>query len=236
MDISNSKRETHKRLEIVAALYGYMIPACCQGILLTGSLVYGKNTLVHKQSDIDLLCIIDQHHSHTLQHIKFFRGPYLNDHAFELFEAGSVDGLFNDYMIDGIKINIGIWRYAFLLEFCQLQATHLRLYKDALRRTDQAVFTTKKERITLSPVITQTTEGYILDYPLYVQDKLVGLPLLTNLLFCEILQDNRDIQKHLMYFKNLLKQRYTQMELCNLVSYVLEKLSASNYVSSRIFS
>jgi hypothetical protein len=62
--------------------------------------------------------IHNQYHSHALQHIDSFRGPYLNDYAFELFEAGSVDGLFNDYIIDGIKINIGIWRSAFSPATC----------------------------------------------------------------------------------------------------------------------
>ena len=86
----------------------------------------------------------------------------------------------------------------------------------------------EKERLTIAPAITQTTVGYILDYPLYVHGKLIGLPLLTNLLFSEILQDdcqnNYKIQEHLALLKNMLKQRYTPTELCNLASYVLEKL------------
>ncbi|HZT98536.1 MAG TPA: hypothetical protein VFA10_02680 [Ktedonobacteraceae bacterium] len=51
MNLQDNKTETRKRMHILAALYDYMIPSCCQAILLTGSLVYGKNVLVHQHSD-----------------------------------------------------------------------------------------------------------------------------------------------------------------------------------------
>src|SRR5689334_5258929 len=123
MEASGSRFETQKRMSIVAALPDYLDLACCQGVLLTGSLVYGRDTLVHQHSDIDLLCIVEQERSSSLKAMEFFRGPYLNDAAFALFEAGRVDALFNDYMIDGIKLNIGIWRSAFLQDFCHLRAS-----------------------------------------------------------------------------------------------------------------
>jgi hypothetical protein len=157
----------------------------------------------------------------------FFRGPYLNDAAFTLFESGRVDALFNDYMIDGVKLNIGIWRSAFLQDFCHLQATSIRFYKDALRRTSQTVYTSEQEAITLVPAIERIAEGYILTYPLYRRGKLLGLPLLTNLLFCEILHDSGKCRELLARFTAALKREYTPAELEHLAAYVLNRVAAN---------
>ena len=104
--------ETRKRNGIINELSSNFDFSICEGILLSGSMVYGQNYSIGKDSDIDLLLIIKAENVFKIKQYSFFTSVYYDNHTLELFGEKKVNCFWFDVFKEGIMLNIVVFEYA----------------------------------------------------------------------------------------------------------------------------
>src|SRR5688500_5556774 len=80
------------------------------GVILTGSMVFGRNHSVNEHSDIDIIFFTDSTKIKKLKKEPVFADIDINDDFIEAFALKKIDRFWLDYPLRGVNINIGIWR------------------------------------------------------------------------------------------------------------------------------
>ena len=221
-------KETKKREKIIKSLSTHFDTNLFEGILLTGSMAFGKNHCIRRDSDIDLMLIIRPENIRQIMEYEFFRGPYINETGIELFDAGRVDGIFNDYFVDGIMLNLGIWSSGFFERFCGLEADEIRIFKDKIRnnKLKGTRKTASGEVIDMPSKITEYKDNFIVSCKVFEGNELIHWPIFCNLLLSEVLSDKGNkIKAATDTLIGKLKDKYTIPEILELASYGLKKAS-----------
>ncbi|HCP08835.1 MAG TPA: hypothetical protein DIT25_03505 [Candidatus Moranbacteria bacterium] len=222
--------ETKKRLKILDRIIKEKIdPRIFEGILLTGSMSFGKNYSVTKDSDIDLLFVIKKENITKIIKSKFFvKSEHFAIERIELLKAGKTDGLWIDQFIDGIMINMGIVSAESFKKICGLRnkywkiSTQLREYNKRNKlKTINGNFCKDSVKITKNK-----EEWNIRKHTIKNNDDILSQPIFSNILSGEVIYDkDGQIQKESERLKKLLLKRYGYRKVLNLLGYVLKKMS-----------
>jgi predicted nucleotidyltransferase len=113
--------ETRKRNDIINKLSLYFDFSICEGICLSGSMVYGKNNSVKKDSDIDLFLVVKAENIFKIKQYPFFTSVHYDDHTLELFSKQVVNCFWFDVFVNGIMLNIVVFEYEYFKNFVILR-------------------------------------------------------------------------------------------------------------------
>jgi len=101
-----SKRETEKRLKILEVLRGKLEP-WTEALILVGSMAYGQNFSVRKESDIDLIILINPEKSKDIPNL-FSMTPQIRE-ALSLFDKKVIQHFTIIQKIEGVEVQFHFW-------------------------------------------------------------------------------------------------------------------------------
>jgi hypothetical protein len=159
------------------------------GILLTGSMVFGRYHSVHETSDIDYIFIINPDKTPQLLEDAFFKATNINHDLIKAFADRHIDRFWLDYESDGIKFNIGIWQRAFVNDFVALRAPVHRLgTRNGLVRPIEVSDVWGSDYI-YTPDVESYGDIFVKSFLLKHNGVLLESPSYCNLVACEVLYD-----------------------------------------------
>ncbi len=116
---SDARSETRKRMVIVKKITP-SIERIVEGILLGGSMGYGKNYSVTKESDIDLAVLIKKNSFDKLLSTEYFKDQ-ISFGVQKLFKKGKIGLIWVTKFIDLIKVNTYVYDCTVHKNFCLLK-------------------------------------------------------------------------------------------------------------------
>ena len=219
--------ETRKRNGIIHKLSSSFDFSICEGILLSGSMVYGKNHSVRKDSDIDLLLIIKAENIFKVKEYPFFASPHYDNHTLKLFSEGASQCFWFDVFENGIMINIGVFEYDYFKKLCDLKESMLLRTKldDTLKiRTLRLI---DGQIMQDTPTQQKNETNYIISYNLYDKGILVSRPIFSNIAMNRVLYSKTDsFPKLIECFIENLKKRFDEKSLVLFFDYALSRATA----------
>jgi hypothetical protein len=222
--------ETRKRNGIINKLPLSFDFSICEGIILSGSMVYGKNHSVRKDSDIDLLLIIKAENIFKIKQYPFFTSPHYDNHTLKLFSEKVSDCFWFDVFENGIMLNIVVFEYEYFKKLCDFKETVLLRAKldDTLD-----IIKTRKLRLSdgriIQDVPTQQKNGtnYIINYALYNKNVFISRPIFSNIVISRVLYAKTDtLSKSIECFIEKLKKRFDEKSLVIFFDYALSNAAA----------
>lgn len=219
--------ETRKRNSIIKKLSSKFDFAICEGILLSGSMVYGQNHSVKKDSDIDLLLVIKAENIFKIKQYPFFVSVHYDDHTLELFSEKKANCFWFDVFVNRIMLNIVVVEYEYFKRLCDFKETALLRAKleDTLDIIKSRTLRLENGQI-IQDAPTQEKNGtnYIIQYALYDKDSLISRPLLSNIAISRVLYSKTSIfSSSIQFFVKSLKSRFNEKSLALFFDYALSK-------------
>lgn len=224
--------ETARRERIVEELLNCLAPAAVEGVLLQGSMVYGRNFCVTADSDIDLLVVLEPERIYDVAGRGPFAGGIISEWGKRIFADGRADCAWDGFQVDGVVINPGFLSLEFFARWAKLEATSIRRDRSDLpsgmqvgenRAAEWSVDGTPVQ-YTLS--VTQHEDRYTVEKPVFCGDLLVQDMLYGSVLLSEVLVDEGGrIGGLVREFENRVRERYGARGLLNLVDYGLRRAS-----------
>jgi len=222
--------ETRKRKRIVGKLSSFFDFSICEGILLSGSIVYGKNYSIRKDSDIDLLLIIKAENIFKIKQYPFFSSVHYDNHTLELFNKKVAQIFWFDVFVDEIMLNVVICEYEYFEKICNFKEKILLRAKlgDTLDIIQSKMLRLSDGR-TIQDAPTQQEDGtnYIVRYDLYNRSALISRPIFGNIAMSEVLYSKNDtIPKLITRFIKNLKKRFDEKSLVLFFDHALSKATS----------
>jgi hypothetical protein len=100
--------ETRKRLEVVEKIKP-ILEKFCEIAILVGSVAYGKNYSVRKESDIDLILLINRRNVDEIVKCDLFERTDQIGEAISFFEEGEIDHFSIVGNVGGVKVQYHFW-------------------------------------------------------------------------------------------------------------------------------
>jgi len=107
-NLEEAKEETRKRLKIIDRIMPYL-RSISEEIILVGSMAYGQNYSVRKESDIDIIILIDREKVDEILKLDIFNSDQLKKDAIEAFKSRVSDLFTLIEEIDGIGAQFHFW-------------------------------------------------------------------------------------------------------------------------------
>lgn len=219
--------ETYKRNKIVKNLSSFFDFSVCEGVILSGSMVYGKNYSIRKDSDIDLLLIVKAENIFKIKKYPFFLSSYYDDHTLELFNKKLAQTFWFDIFVDEVMINVVVLEYEYFKEFCNFEKKHLLRAKldDTLDIIKERTLRLSDGRI-IQDSSNQQKNGtnYIVNYDLYNEGALISRPIFSNIAISRVLYSKTDIiPKLIKCFIGNLKKRFDEKGIVVFFDYIFSK-------------
>jgi hypothetical protein len=222
--------ETGKRNDIIKKLSLKFDFSICEGILLSGSMVYGKNYSVRKDSDIDLLLIIKAENIFRIKQYPFFASVHYDNHTLKLFNEKSVNCFWFDVFENGIMINVVVFEYEYFESLCNFKEIMLLRAK-----LDDTLDIIKSRTLKLSngqliqdaPTQQKNGTNYIVNYALYNEDNLISRPIFSNIAVSRVFYAKTEtIPRLIECFVGNLRNRLDEKNLVLFFDYALSKARA----------
>ena len=118
--------DTEKREAIVVDLVSLLSPVGLDGVLVTGSLVYGRKYSVTANSDVDLLVVLQPQLIHRVALCGPFGQGIISEEGRRAFSLGEVDCMWDGFAVNGVTVNPGYLSLPFLRLWSRLEATVVR--------------------------------------------------------------------------------------------------------------
>lgn len=224
--------ETAKREAIIEELVGYLASTAIEGILLTGSMVYGRNYRVTADSDIDLLVILESKCIYDVTEGGPFAGGIISRWGKQTFANLQSDCVWDGFEIDGVVINPGFLSLEFFERWTKLETdTILRDRSDLPSGTKIGENRISGLAIDKTPIqymlsITHYEDRYTVQKPIFCDDLLVDDMLYGSVLLSKSRVDKRgQIDELVGKLEATIKERYGTRGLLNLVDYGLRRAS-----------
>lgn len=219
--------ETRKRNGIINELSSNFDFSICEGILLSGSMVYGQNYSIGKDSDIDLLLIIKAENVFKIKQYSFFTSVYYDNHTLELFGEKKVNCFWFDIFKEGIMLNIVVFEYEYFKRLCDFtETTLLRAKLDDTLDIIKSRTLKLENGQTIQDAPTQQKNGtnYIISYALYDKGNLISRPIFGNIAISRMLYSKTDIvPKSIECFIENLKKKMNEEGLFLFFDYAFSK-------------
>ena len=103
-----SELETKKRLKIVDRIKP-ILESFCEIAVLVGSVAYGKNYSVRKESDIDLIIFINRDNGDKISNCELFNVTSQIKEALKFFKESEIEHFSIVENIDGVKVQYHFW-------------------------------------------------------------------------------------------------------------------------------
>ncbi len=220
--------ETDVRLAIIPKFLALCNTSLFEAMLLTGSMVFGKHYSVRKDSDIDVICVMEPSKVAELMADPFFGGLEINDDLIGAFAAGLIDRFWLDYFLDDIKINIGIWDEGFVDRFTATQADIHALGSLNANVQHTRVVDAMGHACDYIPTIEPHGTIYIKTFQLKHGGVLVSSPSYNNLIASETLYDPQGAyERKVAALIKRLNERYGDTWQRYFLEYVMKKSSPS---------
>ncbi len=224
--------ETARRERIIKELLGYLAPAAVEGVLLQGSMVYGRNHCVTADSDIDLLIVLKPRCIYDVTGLGPFAGGIINEWGMQAFAEGEADSIWDGFQMDGVVINPGYLSLEFFESWTRLEATRIRRNR-AYLPTGMEIGenrmegkTTDETAIQYTFSVTQYENRYTVNKPVFYGDLLVQDQLYGSVLLSEVLMDRSgQVGGLIRELESRIRERFGSRALLNLVDYGLRKAS-----------
>jgi len=224
--------ETARREEIIKELLGYLALAAVEGVLLQGSMVYGRNHCITADSDIDLLVVLKPRCIYDVTGRGPFAGGIINEWGKQVFADREADCIWDGFQVDGVVINPGFLSLEFFERWTRLEATCIRRNRSDLPSgTEVGENQIKGWAVDRTPIqytlsVTHHKNRYTVDRPVFCGDLLVHDPLYGSVLLSEILMDKGgQIGGLVRELESTIRERFGARGLLNLVDYGLRKAS-----------
>jgi hypothetical protein len=222
--------ETDKRIKLLVNLFDNFDKTTFESIMLVGSLSYGKYYSITKNSDIDLLFILDKKNIKEFLRQKFFTtADYFHQEKIELLKEERVDGFWIDQHVEDVMINMGIYRSDSFENFCMLRKRKWKMPMGDIsisRKWDKA----RKYKGTDGKIYQnlgsykKNKELYVKSYNVYTKGAFISNVFASNLLTAEILYDKkRFASRSVGSFKKSLVKRYGRESTLNILDYIFQK-------------
>ncbi|OGI34462.1 MAG: hypothetical protein A2259_00935 [Candidatus Moranbacteria bacterium RIFOXYA2_FULL_43_15] len=221
--------ETIKRQKIINGLFDKFDKNIFEGILLVGSMSYGRNYSVTKNSDIDLIFIVKRENIDKLLSQNFFvAAEYFNIEKLGLLKR-KTDGFWIDQHVDGVMINMGVYRSESFEKFCCFQK---RKWKRSAEDGSGGWDKDKKYKGTNGKIYSgiinfrKNKKLYIKSYNIYAEGAFISNVFASNLLTSIVLYDkNGSVAKNINKFKFMTIKKYGAESILNILEYVFKKIS-----------
>ncbi len=193
---SCSMNNTDIRLATIPKFMAACDVSLFEAIILTGSMVFGKYHTVHRDSDVDVICVIDPYKVRSLMKDPLFSKIGINQDMINNFELKHIDRFWVDYFIDDIKINIGIWSRDFVDYFIEMRASEHILGSANSNLATVESCNAKGEPYKYQPLVKTSGSTYIKTYKLKYQGELINSPSYSNLIASSMLYDPGSIYQY----------------------------------------
>ena len=230
--MNSSQLETAHRQRIIDHLFDRFDVDQFEGVLLQGSMVYGRNHCVTAESDIDLLFVLCPKNLSSILEFDLFSRGYINKVAQQLFTNERIDCLWTDHTIDGLLLNMGVIRSGFFDSWTHLKSREIRRCRTDLPGSFKLgvnqIFrkTARGEDVEIPVSVTKIDDRYVVTEPLYYGDVLLNQSLYGSLLLSESLFDKHgSVQQGVQHLINKLIELYGNEFILQLVQYGLAKSS-----------
>ena len=224
--------ETARRDRIIKDLVGHLASAAVEGVLLQGSMYYGRDHCVTAESDIDLLLVVEPSRIHEVIGTGPFTDGIVNEWAKKAFANEDADCIWDGLELDGVVINPGYLSLPFFERWTKLEAECIRRNRAYLpsgletgdnQITGRTIDGTPAEFV---QTVTHANGRYNLSKPAFSGDLPVRDPLYGSVLLSKILIDKSDrVQGMMQRLETTLKERFGVRCLLNEVDYGLRKAS-----------
>lgn len=230
--MNSTEHETLRRQRIVDGLFSRFDVEAFDGVLLQGSMVYGKNHAVTVDSDIDLLFVLPPENLDWILRFELFESGYVNEVVQNLFSEERIDCTWTDHTIDGVLLNMGLIRSGFFRSWTHLRSLEMRRCRtDKPSRLEMGVNscrarTARGIEVDVEVSLQQIRDRYLITIPMYHGDELLEQRLFGSFLLSEILYD-RDgvVAKNLEHLLKRLLELYGEDFVLRLMEYGLSKAS-----------
>lgn len=166
--------ETRKRLK-VARKIKKLIGPLVEGIVIGGSVGFGQNYSVTKNSDIDMPVIIDPKDVEELTKTIYLKG--CDRQAIQLFTRGKIDFFWVTKQIDGVIANMFIYNQASYENFCTLKSSikgFRRILPDSERKS-MTRYGFDGKPIEVDKNLRKTRNGWVFEHPQFHNGKYFGI-------------------------------------------------------------
>jgi hypothetical protein len=229
--MNSAQLETKRRQRIIEDLFSRFDVELFEGVLLQGSMVYGRDHCVTADSDIDLLFVLSSENLDSILEFDLFSCGYVNEVARELFVSQRSDCMWTDHMIDDVVLNMGIIRSDFFNCWSQLRSWEIRRCRmDRPGRfrigvNNVGVRTASNADVEVPVFVSEIGNRYLVTEPLYHGDILLEQQLYGSFLLSEALFDKGHVQHGVEQLLSHLLSSYGPTFVLRLVSYGLSKSS-----------
>ena len=180
-----SKTETQKRLKIIKEIKPEL-ENFCEAIIIGGSVGYGKNFSVRKESDVDLIILINRNNADKILKSKLFTITPQIKEALIYFKNKEVDHFSILEKINGIEMQYHFWDKCahYRAELLQLPMPKVYNIFSKEKKKLVGVDFSGKEHFFEPKDIKKCNYGIIHDYPAFFIDKGCFIPKqpLSNLI------------------------------------------------------
>jgi len=171
--------ETERRQRIVENLFSRFDAGLFEGVLLQGSMMYGRDHCVTADSDIDLLFVLRPENLERILEFDLFSCGYINEVARELFVSERIDCMWTDHTIDDIVLNMGIIRSSFFNSWSHLKSREIRRCRTnrpghlQVGVNNICVKTAHSENVEVQISVVEIDDRYVVTEPLYHGEMLL---------------------------------------------------------------
>ena len=183
-------KETKRRLVIIERLVPSLgdMP---QGVLLGGSMAWGRNIAVRGSSDMDISIFCPADRLDSLASTEFLDGK-ISEIARKSFRDGAIDVIWPKLEIDGIPVNIFIHNPSSHMAYCRLER-QINAFTTAFK-PDGRLFGYGFDGIlrTINVEVSRLGDGYVYPRPLFCNNEFYGNPIRGDYLYCSMPLMERD--------------------------------------------
>ena len=171
--------QTRKRLKIAKEVSSGL-EGIAKGVMLGGSMGFGQNYSVNKDSDIDMVVVTDISKIDELKKTPHFQD--IPDEVVKLFKDSKINFFLSTKKIKDIEVSTVLYEMRSYIDFCLLKA-NLRGFMISKPDDTQEQYGFDGNATTFKRNIVSLEGGFSYDRPLFMDQKYMGLYPRTDFLY-----------------------------------------------------
>lgn len=176
----DSSQETKKRLVITNYIKN-QLQNIVKGILLGGSMGYGQNFSVNKDSDIDMVIVCSKEKIDYLSNTEYFKNQ-IPSNIIKMFKEGIINLFWVTKIVNSIEVNSFIYEPKGYEKFCLLKGK-IKGYISHKPKNTQESYGFNGKSISFNRKVSQYKNGWLYEKPALVNNKYWGGPPRSDFLF-----------------------------------------------------
>jgi hypothetical protein len=181
--------ETQKRLKIAENI-SPQLEGIVRGVLLGGSMGYGQNYSVTKNSDIDMVIVCDEQKIRELERTPYFYGQ-IPKSVLRMFENRTINLFWVTKQVNSVEVNSFVYETEGFEQFCALKG-RIKGYIPTKPSETQTQYGFDGNEITFNRNVTPCENGFLYEKPALVNGKFWGGPPRSDFLIGSCLLYQKD--------------------------------------------